>query len=491
MMAMAAFVACEEPTPDTPNKGDDPTPTPGGDDTPSVVVANVFFSASNGEYCYYAAPGQATEVELALVREGNDAADTYTIKVMSASEGLSIPESVSFAAGASEATIKISTPADGKALDTYDFDLKLIGDNVNASASSELGTIRCEGTVYIYEEIVSIGQLDNKDTNNFNYLGYFKQTVWRLAENKFIFKDFMGGGADLAITYGDDNSSGYGYDIISHSYSDPDYQYDYAYTEDGYNLTYLYFWNNDGSENGIYKEFKPKGDQRYITALSLCFGDNYSSYYLTEKSDYIYFTVVDMSIYGESEEIDKSLSWVYYLKFYLNRNADEYDTVTFPEIVVSDYPEAVTNPECPEGSTVIGMYMYYDQIQLDSQVARFVDVDGGMDIIIDNLWQSNIGMTIHTKTGSEAITVEVTNGAGYYDETDNAFYFYGTEWDYFYPWYNDYYACLSSLSIDKYNDDYYNYYSATDKCIYLSVTYQLYLNNAWSDYSSDYLEIYW
>ena len=98
-----------------------------------VVVADIFFStADNGDYCWYVGEGQTGEATLSIFRANSTAADEYEIKVLSKSEGLEIPSSVSFAAGQTTASITIKTPSTASLGDILSFELQFVGDNVNS-----------------------------------------------------------------------------------------------------------------------------------------------------------------------------------------------------------------------------------------------------------------------------------------------------------------------------------------------------------------------
>lgn len=131
---------------------------------------------------------------------------------------------------------------------------------------------------------------------------------------------------------------------------------------------------------------------------------------------------------------------------------------------------------------------------LDTQVAKAVETEGGVDYVIEDFMQSGHSLTIHTLNDSYAVTVDVSDDYGYYDENDDAYYFYSNSaesWDYFYPWASDTNVCLSSLSIEAYSSSNDNYYTADYNTIYLSISYQLYMDGGWQDAAYDYLELYW
>lgn len=399
---------------------------------PEVIIPiDVFFSAENGDYCYYAAPGTATDVELKLVRTDVEKDAIINIKVNDATSGITIPESVKFAVGEAETTITISTPANGAALDKYDFDISLSGDYVNPSATSDLGTIRCEGTVYIYEEIDALTSFGYDGDAEFAYLGNMSQKVWRLADSKFILKDFLGGGEDLAFKYGDVFDPTYGYYIEDIDYGTGEYKYT---LDDSYypGYKYIYFWKDNGTEDGLYKEFYPKGNKRYIPYLVFYMGGNYCTYYVSEKYDYITFCAYQAEFYGESEDIDKTKEWVY-LYIDLKYDAKKYDTTTFPEISTAvSYPDPVTDITVPEGSVKMSVHLKNEDVYTDSQAATVTATEAGKDYTVANFLGTTNTLILHTTT-SGALTFEVRDKDGNEKSYDNSSYrYFGV--DYLYPW---------------------------------------------------------
>jgi len=437
---------------------DEPTPDP-------IVPIDVFFSADNGDYCYYAAPGTATEVELKLVRTDVEKEAIITIKVNNATSGISIPESVKFAAGEAETTIKITTPSTGAALDKFDFDISLSGDYVNPSASSDLGTIRCEGTVYIYEEFDALTSFGYDGDSEFAYLGNMSQKVWKLADSKFVLKDFLGGGEDLSFKYGSDFTS-YGYDINDIDYGNGDYKYavepsDYPGTQ------YIYFWKDNGTEDGEYKSFYPKGEQRYIPYLVLYLGDNYSTYYVSEKYDYITLCASSVEFYGESESIDKTKNWIY-LTINLKSDAKNYDTTTFPEITVSEYPDPVDDITVPDGSVKMKVYLKEEGVYSDSFAAAVTTTDTGKDYTVANFLGTTNTLILHA-VGS-TFTFEVLDKDGNEISYDYSGYrYFGPE--YLYPWSTD--TSWSLYYLSCYNSTDYYGWSEDDKCGWCYAYYDL------------------
>lgn len=449
---------------------------------PEVIIPiDVFFSAENGDYCYYAAPGTATDVVLKLVRTDVEKDAIINIKVNDATSGITIPESVKFAVGEAETTITISTPANGAALDKYDFDISLSGDYVNPSATSDLGTIRCEGTVYIYEEYDALTSFGYDGDSEFAYLGYMSQKVWKLADSKFILKDFLGGGEDLSFKH-DDEFTSYGYNISSVDYGNGDYKYVYE-DADYPGSQYIYFWKDDGTDNGEYKNFYPKGKQRYIPSLAIYIGDNYSNYYVSDKYDYISLCASSVEFYSESEDIDKSKSWIY-LTIDLKSDAKKYDTTSFPEISTSTYPEPKTDVTVPDGSVKMRLYFKEENVYSDSQAAAVTATESGKDYTIANFLGTTNTLVIHTANGTYTTTVLDQNGKEISSDYSGYRYF-GMD---IYPWAAD--TSWRLASVCYYNTTGYCGWIEDEKYGYCYLYYDLYHGESYTQ-SEGYVYFMW
>jgi len=314
-------------------------------------TGTVLFSIDNATDIYVA-PGKATTVDVTVVRlEGTDAT-TYNIKVIDAADGVEVPESVSFQKDQTEATITISVPA-GKAYDKFDYEIMLIGENVNDSANSEEGTLRFEGAVYVYDESIALCSIDGVA---FKYLGYFQQKTWRMADGIIVVKDFLGSGADLTLlNKQNDASDGYGAEVTFVDYSNAEYcdvwspwftGEENADEVDDLGFSPDKYLGKDEDGNALY-EYLPcylKGDQkRYINAIDLYFYPKYAGYITGKSYDYVYLTVYTGNIYGESEGIDKYFEWAYlYISFVSEESLAEYDF---------GYPELDPEEEIGEGTT--------------------------------------------------------------------------------------------------------------------------------------------
>lgn len=288
-------------------------------------TATVLFSIDNATNIY-AAPGEATTAEITLVRlEGTEAA-TYGIKVVDAADGIEIPESISFQKNQNEATISISVPA-GQAGDKFGFEIMLTGDNVNDSANSEEGTLRFEAAVYVYEECITRGYVNDYNYVKNKYLGYFKQTIWRMADGLYVFKDFLGCGADLTVI-----RSGAALSFLD--FSNDEY-YDLWTYEDGVNIGFApYKWFDE--ETGEYLHCYPKGDkQRYIGELCLYFDPacEWTYYYEGRSYDQIILSASWATVENESKDIYAEYSWDAFVNFeFVTKEGLDTTDFSYPEV---------------------------------------------------------------------------------------------------------------------------------------------------------------
>ena len=412
-----------------------------------VVVADIFFStADNGDYCWYVGEGQTGEATLSIFRANSTAADEYEIKVLSKSEGLEIPSSVSFAAGQTTASITIKTPSTASLGDILSFELQFVGDNVNSSANSSEGTVRCEGTFYFYKEMIGALQFfdysGKNDNGVYDFLGNIRQVVWKLDDQNWLFKDFLKGGYDLKV--------------IVNQYSGLITAFSYGY--DTHNVvddsgTQYYFYNDgieEFAEYEYYQPFFPKGEQRYIYALSL-YADptQFYSYHAAASDSYPeYFSICCplLSFYGEEEGLDKEYTdWSrIFITFFDEATLASMDFESFPEVDIVEFPEAVYSEEMKDGKYPVQIYFNNEGVYADTQYASIE----GESFVIDDFMQSGLRAMI-TPSGS-TFSVDFTDAGGNKVSAtapDTSGYLNLTGSNLLYPWQNGIadYWCITSF----------------------------------------------
>lgn len=458
-----------------------------------VVVADIFFStADNGDYCWYVGEGQTGEATLSIFRANSTAADEYEIKVLSKSEGLEIPSSVSFAAGQTTASITIKTPSTASLGDILSFELQFVGDNVNPSANSTAGTVRCDGTFYFYKEMIGLAQFgpynSSSDNGIYAYMGNMKQVVWKLDDQNWLFKNFLGSDYDLKVIL---NANG-----LVQTYS---HGYDLSADTDEYGGTTYYFYNDgieEFADNGYYECFYPKEDQRYIYELTL-YADPanwYSGHVAETDSDpeYFCFTCPVVSFYGESEGIDKTFEdWSkLYVTFYSPEQMATKDFKSFPEVSTVNFPEPVKSEDMKDGKYPVQIYFSNEGVYADTQYASI----DGESFVIDDFMQSGLKATI-TPSGSTFSVVFTDADGNVVSATAADSYGYLSftgENDYLYPWQNGKDAgwCLWGLAM--YDSAAFTSWDAAKQEAYFYGSYSIYNpeGKAWIN-GAGYVYIYW
>lgn len=467
-----------------------------GKDDVQGATADVFFSSiENGDYCYYVGEGKQGEAVLSIFRQGATDAAKYEIKVLSAAPGVEIPQYVEFAAGDVVSTLVVKAPATASTGDVLSFEIMFTGKNVNSSANSAAGTVRCEGTFYYYQELVGLAQFGPYDSSSDNgiyaYMGNMKQVVWKLDDQNWLFKNFLGSDYDLKVIL---NANG-----LVQTYS---YGYDLYPETDEYGGTTYYFYNDgveEFADNEYYECFYPKGDQRYIYELTL-YADpaNWYSGHMAESDsypEYFCFTCPVVCFYGESEGIDKTFQdWSkLYVTFYSPEQMANKDFKSFPEVSTVNFPEPIYSEEMKDGKYPVQIYFQNEGVYADTQYATIE----GESFVIDNFMQSDLKATI-TPSGS-TFSVKFVDADGNQvsaTEVDSYGYLSFTGENYYlYPWQNGEDAgwCLWGLAM--YDSAEYTSWDATNKEAYFYGSYSIWNpeggeSGEWIN-SAGYVSIYW
>lgn len=476
MAAAMNFVSCQEKDPQGVNKPEDP----------ATVVADVFFSAENGDYCYYVGKNGSADAELVVVRENSTVADEYAIKVLSADKGVEIPETVSFKEGETQTVIVVSGPSDGKTGDIFSFEIMFTGDNVNPSANSVVGTTRCEGSFYFYEEMTAAACfLPWGDTGDiFNYMGDMKQIVWKLDDANYIFRNFLGSKYDLKVII----------DTETNLIKNITYGYELYSKVDEYGGTTYYFYNEqleELKENEGWEDFAPKGDRRVISGLTFYIdpAQTYSAFAPAsgDSAAYFYFASPSVYFYSEQDEIDKEFSnWQYFCVYlYPEDKLAKCDFVGFPEVEKKLYPDPVYSEDSKDGKMPFQFYLDYEQIYLDTQYA--VKTDKGY--YFEDFMKSETNLTI-IPSGS-TFSIEVTNAAGdvLSNTVSDGYRYLGME--YIFPWASNEYWCIYGMYM--YNDSAYTGWDEANKSAWFYGSYNIYNGDAGAYIGNvdGYVYIYW
>lgn len=445
-------------------------------------VADIFFSAANGDYCYYVGQGETAEAELAIFRENATDKAEYAIQVISKDDGITVPESVKFEAGQTEATIVVQGPAEAAVRESFSFEIKFTGDNVNPSANSVQGTLLCEGTFYFYEEMIGDACFGDE---SYNFMGDIRQVVWRISNTEFIFKNFLGSDYDLKVFT--DNSGTItnlvgGYDL-------------YTQTDTDGGVTYKFYNESvaDFEGNYYYEEFFPKGENRSIYNLSFLVQPGYSAFVERNGSTPAYFylrsPLVAFWVYDAGEEGNgKSFTWPYfYIYFYSSDYMEKLDFENFPEVEFQSYPESDYVEEPKDGLIPIQVYLENEEIDLDTQWGVATDAGG---VLIQDFMQTGCSLEVIPSADKTSFSLEVKNTTG--DVVSGAIdgYYVSLGMEYTYPWKANMNWCMYGLSV--YYDSQYSYWpSAQDACFYASYTIYNGDTGQWLEAQEGYIDIYW
>lgn len=457
------------------------------DDDKQTEVADVFFSAENGDYCWYIAPGETAVAELSVIRHNASDEAEYSVKVLSSDEGIRVPETVRFAKDQTTATLVVSGPALTEVPASLSFELQFTGKNVNASANSVEGTIRCEGTFYYYKLMNAAACFlpDANGSDIFNYMGDIRQTVWRLSASDFLFKNFLGSDYDLKVVI--DPSTGNVLRLIG--------GYDLLESVDEFNGTTYYFYNEglaDFEYNYYYEEFLPKGDTRSIYTLSLYCESNYSMFIEASGSSaaQFYFTVPKVSFYLYDVEYPKDFTWQYLsVFFYSDEKLANCNFDTFPEVDIQSYPESTIVDETTDGTIPVQVYLENESIDVDTQYGVMTD---SSTLYIPNFMLSDCSLEFIFGTSSfDMIARDNTTKAVIADTRQTSSSSYITLIEYVYPWTVNQNWCMYGLS--AYNDAGYRFWYPDSKMVKFYGSYTIYDGDkaAYLAGQNGYIDLYW
>ena len=247
---------------------------PGADVAPTCQ--QVYFSNENEAAVLLPASGASQQaMVLQVVREKTEGEITVPVKVISASEGLVIPESVTFASGERETELAVNLPENAQEGNTYSFQIELEGENTDPYSALP-GSIRFFGSIKVADIIQATGYLGSGKG------GTFTVTIERTGENAYRIDDFFGSGYALDFTV--DPSTG---NLTL------DCGYGYLYDP------YWYFYDYDA---GVWLTFK-----QIVTYIQAIYnGSGYTYWDEAGQTACIY-------LYGVSYEDGGSADWDYFI----------------------------------------------------------------------------------------------------------------------------------------------------------------------------------
>lgn len=366
----------------------------------SASCQQVHFDSSNATTMLMSALAADHTATYLIVRNSAAGPLTVPLQVHSASDGVVIPESVTFADGDTTAVLSVTLPQQVAVGTSYDFDVELLGENVNPYLS---GAVR-------FSASIAFPKVHSARMNFYTYddLGYFQQDCYELGGGRLLFPDFMHSGTDVTLLY-DGSVQGYateGTIVTSPSYVEDDASYP--------GCTMCYCWDadapNDEEHNYGYTLFRPYGPGSVLTANYLCFyyGDNWTGFNPTTGYGWLGVMQVDFNI-------KSSTAYWTYLQFQLFDPAE--DKTNYQE------PDFGIQPPIASDGTVLTLKarLQYNDAELDA----FEDVqatvgDEGTSLTFTDFQHSGNSFTLtHGIDGSFRIASDYgydQNGTWYFKD---------------------------------------------------------------------------
>lgn len=395
---------------------------------------------------------------LTLQRMKSDGAITVPITVVSKSEGLTIPEQVTFEAGQSTATIQITAPVAVTEGESYSYELRLEGEHVDPYTQLA-GSSLFSGSL----SFPKIRRAKCWITDTTDRLGYWAEEFLDLGDGRFYIKDLMESGSDLWINLSTQYSSYYDLTLSSNRVEvEADTEYPGCY--------YYYFdeWD-DAAQEWVWYPFYPHGKdcEVWIEQLAFYTGDSYSTYYPKQEAGSIALTQVKFSY-------KKSADYWKYLNFQFT---DEPFDDSLPE---------QPNTEEVQGQRTFHVKVYYgEDFGLNcSYIDQTATMVGENQFVFENFMGSGYSFTI-TVDPEKDYQMTLESDGGY--EYDEVFYFY--DWnkeDYVHFFPAEGYDLTFYIKLDS---DAYTYYDPEYQEIWLEIT-DITLNGeeiGWGDY----IHMYW
>lgn len=267
----------------------------------SSTCQQVHFDADNEAVSILIASNPAREVVYTLSRQTSQGSLTVPVHVISASEGLQLPQTISFADGETSTTFVIGTPQQVEEGTSFDFEVMLEGDDVNPYTE---GAMRFSGTISFPRKRWGRMWFSNYIEN----YGYFLQSFYDLGNGSLLAPDFLQSGTDLWVRYDASATTTVECDLqTSPSWIEND--------EANAGCYYIYCWDEDEKENDGYTQFYPNGKdaKMYIKEMILYVshdGYNASVYNPTTGSGWLQLSTVWFSD-RSSEASWKFLNWVF------------------------------------------------------------------------------------------------------------------------------------------------------------------------------------
>lgn len=288
LVAALALAACSN---------DDDVKEPIIDPVGPVSTQGAHFDESNETTTILFAAKEERSVMYTLTRNTTEGDLTIDMDVISASEGLDIPATVTFEDGSASATYTVTAPADAKDGDSYSFEVSI----VNADEFAE-GATRFSATIAFPIKHAARMWFSGMVSD----YGYFLADVYEL-DGSYLFPDFMSSSTDLWVRYDKNEAGLHECDLTTEpSYRDED--------SDNPGCYYLSCWKElEDDENGEWTKFYPHGRDARVNIEYMTYYVSHDGYQATvynpeAKSGWILLSTV--CFYDNQKETDKELNWL-------------------------------------------------------------------------------------------------------------------------------------------------------------------------------------
>ncbi len=414
LVAALAMASCSDDNgEDQPGNGPDPIVVP---DTQGA-----HFDETNETSAILIASEAGREVIYTLTRNTSEGDLTIDLEVISATEGLNVPTSITFANGSATAQYVVSAPASAKEGDTYSFEVSI----VNADEFAQ-GATRFSATISFpikhYARMWFTGLVAD--------YGYFLNEVYEL-DGSYLFPNFLESGTAVTVRYDKSLSETHECDLATTPYFQEN-------DNDNPGCYYLSCWQEvEDDENGIWTQFYPHGkDARniidYMTFYVSHDGYMASVYNPEGKSGIMLLSKI--GFWNNEKETDKEYNWLN-LNWILEDNPDNdgFD-YSEPEPIVVDedavamfegtYTMTGTSPACdnadlvPPTTNTVEITIIDGEIRLSGIVGTAYDSNGEAQTYYTGKYNEEDG-TLYFVNGSAS-----TGSYEWSDELEQWFYTY-------------------------------------------------------------------
>lgn len=237
---------------------------PGAGPAVAENCQQVYFPNDNASFTIRKVEDEHSIV-LEVARAKAEGSVTVPVEVVSKSDGLMVPESVTFDSGATTAQLVLTVEGAVAEGTTYSYDIRLAGEHVDPYVDNQAGSSRFAGRLCFPQELVACCYFEN----NFSKFGNIRQPILSLGDGLYLIEDLMGGGVNLWLT--------------STAQGKLDVRSDFGWVDDyrSSGSTYYYWllagYNSYGPKD--WTHFTPKAGSATITALEFYMDDSDYGWY--------------------------------------------------------------------------------------------------------------------------------------------------------------------------------------------------------------------